>query len=810
MNRYLTSAIAVTAALLCFAPQAAAEVADSVSVHEFEEAVVVASPKETMLLRKQPISTSLFSGEELSNLGITRMRGLSGFAPNFYMPSYGSRLTSAVYIRGIGSRINTPAVGLYVDNVPYGDKSAYDFSFIDVTRVDVLRGPQGTLYGRNSMGGLIRISTADPFTHSGADIQLGATSRTAGRRAKAVTYVHPSSSTALSVGGYYEGGEGFWRNSYLGTHADGSDAAGGKIRFAWKPNDDVRVDIHASYEYSDEKANPYFYTGKQGQGNDSTFGIWQNRQSRYRRSLLNAGAGVEWKAPKFIFSSITAVQHFTDRLFMDQDFSASDIFSLTQKQRANVFSEELVMKSLPGRRWQWTSGAFVMHQQMKTTCPVDFHADGMAFLNRQMASVLPSRPPMSLSFTDNSLPFVSSLKTPMTNAAIYHQSIFDLGSGLSAIAGLRLDYEYRELRLTSGTASPVGYTFAMPSFGINAPLQADPSLNGNLYDDSWQLLPKLALQYNHKSGRGNVYMAVSKGYRSGGYNIQSYSDLSQTMLRRTVMQGVRDYSIETINKIPEQAPYPGYQGPIMTAEQKEKAIGGISGMLTPHIPEQPEISTMAYKPEQSWNFEVGGHLNFFSRRLFIDYTFFYTRTTDQQIARFAESGLGREVANTGKSRNCGLELTARTLLFDDHLTLTAAYGYTKSSIKSHYDVTAGRDTTDAYGNRIPFAPAHTLGASARWQQPVSDNGFLRTLAAEVGVNGAGNIYWDEANSRKQPFYATMRASISAELAAGLSLELWGENLTGARYSTFSFVNLGRQLSQFGNPRHFGFDLRLHF
>lgn len=799
MNRFSTTAIASALASFCFAPQAAAEISDSISVYEFEEAVIVASPKETMLLRKQPISTSLFSGSDLTNLGINRMKGLSGYAPNFYMPSYGSRLTSAVYIRGIGSRINTPAVGLYVDNVPYGDKSAYDFSFIDVDRVDVLRGPQGTLYGRNSMGGLIRISTADPFTHSGTDIQLGATSRTAGRRAKAVTYVHPSSTTALSLGAYYEGSEGFWRNSFTGTHADGSDAGGGKIRFAWKPNQDVRVDLHASYEYSDEKANPYFYTGKEGYTNDSTFGIWQNRQSRYRRSLFNAGAGVEWKAPKFVFSSITAVQHLSDRLFMDQDFSASDIFSLTQKQRANVFSEELVMKSLPGHRWQWTSGTFVMHQQMKTTCPVDFHADGMAFLNRQMAAVLPARPSMSLTFTDNSLPFLSTLKTPMTNAAIYHQSIVDLGAGLSAIAGIRLDYEYRELRLQSGTASPVGYTFAMPSFGINAPLKADPALNGNLYDDSWQLLPKFALQYNHKSGRGNVYAAVSKGYRSGGYNIQSYSDLSQTMLRRVIMQGVREYSIETIKNMPG-----------MPDAVKDKAIAGLTATLDPHIPEQPSISALGYKPEQSWNFEVGGHLNFFNRRLFIDYTFFYTRTTDQQIARFAESGLGREVTNTGKSRNCGLELSARSFLFDNRLVLTAAYGYTKSSIKSHYEVTAGRDTLDAYGNRIPFAPAHTLGASARWTQPVSDNGFVRSLAAELGVNGAGNIYWDEANTRKQAFYATLRASVSAELAAGLSIELWAENLTGARYSTFSFVNLGRQLSQFGSPRHFGVDLRMHF
>ena len=65
-------------------------------------------------------------------------------------------------------------------------------------------------------------------------------------------------------------------------------------------------------------------------------------------------------------------------------------------------------------------------------------------------------------------------------------------------------------------------------------------LSGELENDTWQVLPKLALQYNHRSGRGNVYVAVSKGYRSGGYNIQSYSDLSQTQLQRNMMLGIKE------------------------------------------------------------------------------------------------------------------------------------------------------------------------------------------------------------------------------------------------------------------------------
>ena len=90
------------------------------------------------------------------------------------MPDYGSKLTSPVYIRGIGSRINSPSVGLYVDYVPYFEKAAFDFDFFDIKRIEVLRGPQGTLFGRNTMGGIVNIVTTSPMDYQGNHINLSA------------------------------------------------------------------------------------------------------------------------------------------------------------------------------------------------------------------------------------------------------------------------------------------------------------------------------------------------------------------------------------------------------------------------------------------------------------------------------------------------------------------------------------------------------------------------------------------------------------------------------------------------------------
>ena len=112
---------------------------------DLDEVIVVSQPKDLHLLRQQPLSSSLFGAEELQQLNVRDVRELSAFVPSFAMPIYGSRYTSSMYIRGIGSRVNSPAVGLYVDNIPVVSKSMLNFHAYEVDRIDVLRGPQGTL-----------------------------------------------------------------------------------------------------------------------------------------------------------------------------------------------------------------------------------------------------------------------------------------------------------------------------------------------------------------------------------------------------------------------------------------------------------------------------------------------------------------------------------------------------------------------------------------------------------------------------------------------------------------------------------------
>ena len=140
----------------------AIEVGDTARMVDLDEVIVVAQPKEQVRLRLQPVSSSVFDSEQMNRLGVRDLNQLSQYVPSFDMPAYGSRITSTMYMRGIGARINNTSVGVYYDNIPLMSKSAFNNHFYMLDRVDVLRGPQGTLYGRNSMAGLMVLESFSP------------------------------------------------------------------------------------------------------------------------------------------------------------------------------------------------------------------------------------------------------------------------------------------------------------------------------------------------------------------------------------------------------------------------------------------------------------------------------------------------------------------------------------------------------------------------------------------------------------------------------------------------------------------------
>ncbi len=779
---------------------------DTMRIYEIGEVVVASDPKTTGGLKEQPYSSSTIDSKELDRLKIQNVKDAARFVPNLFMPDYGSRLTSAIYIRGIGSRINTPAVGLYVDDAAYTDKSAFDFDFLGVNRIEVLRGPQSTLYGRNAMGGLIKVYTEAP-TSDKTEIRLGGSTRDYGRYAQMLLSRRISDKNGYSIGAFYRENEGYNRNTYLDCRSNGSVSAGGKFR--WKYNSEglgmrseelskgLLADFQLSMEYSDEDGYDYYYTGNDDDTRYADYKdkIVEGELGNYRRTMLNSSLKLEAPMENMVFTSVTSFQHFNDRMSMDQDFSPLSIFTMEQRQHSNSLTEELVLKSKGKQRIDWTAGAFVSYRSLNTEAPVYFGADGVQSLIQSgidrgfaaaNAAMQATGMSMALTIKDKTLTVGGDFDTPTLNTAAFGQAtINDLFiDGLSLTAGIRLDYEHTRMKYNSGTSTDFNFIMNRNMNGMSIPLYNYDLTTASRYDgrikkDYTQILPKVALSY--RFDRDNmVYASVSKGFRSGGYNIQMFSDLIQASLQNDMMR-----------TLSEKMPMVSQMMPIKKNPSAD--------------------STTVFRPETSWNYEVGTHLSFLDGRLTTDAAIFYVDTRDQQIARYATSGLGRQMLNAGRSTSYGIDLSVATLfnLFNNPLTINASYGYTHATFE---DYDAGNNAGEAHvydDNYVPFAPLHTFAIAADYTIPMSQTSLLRSLSFGANLTGAGRTYWTESNDVSQPLYTLLGAHITAKFD-NISVNLWGKNLTSTSYVPFYFESMGKGFAQTCRPMQLGVDVKVLF
>ncbi len=772
---------------------------DTLRVVDVEEVVIIATPKENRKLRELPNAVTLLSQKDLQANQVNSIKNLTALVPNIFIPDYGSRLTSAIYIRGIGSRINTPSVGLYVDNVPYIDKSAFDFNYYDIERIDVLRGPQGTLYGRNTMGGLIRVYTKSPFSYQGTDVRLSA--GTYNNYSGSLTHYHRiSEKFAFSAGGFYEYGEGFFDNHKTGNKADPLSAGGGRIRAIWLPSENLKIDFTAGYEYSDQGGYAYGQYHKETSKLDSV----NYDDSYYRRGLFNSGLNIEYQTKNFTVSAVTGFQNLKDHMFLDQDFSPKRIFTITQKQKVSTVSEEIVLKSKPNKNWQWTTGAFGFYQWLNTDGPVTFQEEGIKAniednINEIFEGIKPPAPTMSLSIKNTQLLNSGNFDTPTLNLAIYHQSTYDnlFVDGLSVTAGLRLDYENTSMKYNSGS-DDLDYDFAMNMLPKPLEIQTKGSqFNGKEKHDYLQLLPRFAIKYDFNNSN-NIYASVSKGYRSGGYNIQMFSDILQSALRSAMISDIKQTSKDYMMgmQIPGRPP--------MTEEAVDKMLS-----IIPEFENNVSIKEATkYKPEYSWNYEIGTHLTLFQNRLYADVAAFLMNTRDQQISRFSENGFGRMTENAGSSRSYGIEAALRSQITSG-LSLNLNYGYTHATFRK-YEAKGDADAVVDYsGNYVPYVPQHTFSANGQYTWRFGENKTIRELSANLGYTGAGKIYWTEDNDIAQSFYGTINARISA-LAGPVQVDVWGRNIFDKEYTAFYFESMKKSYMQLGRPAQFGVDVRWRF
>lgn len=772
-------------------------IADTSRVFDLDEVVIVSQPKELLRLRQQPLSSSVFTGREINGIGARGLNELSGYVPSFVMPDYGSRLTSSMYIRGIGSRVNNPAVGIYVDGIPLVSKNSFNFHTYQLDRVDVLRGPQGTLYGMNTEGGLVRMYSKNPMNYQGTDVRLGIGTHFL-RNIEAAHYRRLNDKLALSVAGFYNGGNGFRRNTTTGRRADGMDEGGGKVRMVWQPTARLTADLTSDYQQVWQDAFPY---GILDLETDKTAAPSTNRRNTYKRNMLNTGLSLRYDFGRLSFNSTTSHQYLKDCMNMDQDYLPLDYMHLRQRQLMNALTQEFTLKSDRRGAWRWLTGVYLSGQWLRTDAPVFFDDDFTARISAGIRSVMynsifnsmvsgmvakgmPQAAAEAAAATaieraggvsvSTTMGVPALFHTPQSNIGIFHESDISLTDRLTATLGLR--YDYNRVKIDYETSAAMAVTADV--MGRSATNILSSILADRAHDDHNQLLPKVGISYKLSGNSGNIYATVCKGYRAGGYNIQMFSDILQAELNANsanAMKGSYD--------IPH------------TAEDYTKVR-----------------KTISYKPEESWNYEFGAHLNLFDNKIHADFSAYYMQIRNQQLSVMAgDYGFGRMMVNAGKSRSCGIEASLRGNAFDDRLSWTANYGLTHATFKEYKETIDGVEV-DYKDKKVPFIPMHTLSARADYTIPFVRSA-LRSIVIGADMTALGRTYWNEANTYSQKFYALLGAHADINFK-DTSLRLWCRNLTNTRYNTFAFDSSASGetvfLAQKGAPVQAGIDVRVHF
>jgi iron complex outermembrane receptor protein len=774
---------------------------DSSKVFDLDEVVVISQPKEAYRLRRQPVSSSIFSSAELQKLNIRDLRELSSYVPSFTMPNYGSRLTSSMYIRGIGSRVNNPAVGIYMDGIPLLNKSAFNFHTYELSRVDVLRGPQGTLYGQNTEGGLVRLYSRNPMDYQGTDVHLGWGTHLF-RNVEISHYAKLSNSLALSLAGFYDGQNGFFHNTFNGERADRYNEAGGKFRLFYRPTSRLSFDYIADYQYVRQNGFPYgsldLSTGRAQDPNT-------NYQGNYRRNIFNTGIHINYAAKGFDINSTTSYQYLKDYMMMDQDYLPIDYMHLEQRQFQNALTQEISFKSNNSSRWHWVFGVFGSYEWLKTQAPIYF-GDGItgpiaggiqsAMYNGMLNAMAAKMIAAGMSADAAKAAAAAAIEqaggvsmnvdlmvpglfhTPQFNLGLYHESNFDITDNLVATLGLR--YDYSHVKLTYDTNAEM--TLTANVMGQQAAYVLSSVLNNTANNHYNQLLPKFGLTYKLAENGSNLYATVSKGFRAGGFNIQMFSDILQTELNANSAKAMRG----------------SYDVPHTDADYERIA------------------KTISYKPEESWNYELGTHLNLFDNMLHFDLAGFYMQVRNQQLSVMAGNyGFGRMMVNAGKSYSCGIETTLRGSLFDNHLDWTVAYSLTHAVFKDYKDsatVNGVKTVIDYKDKKVPYVPMHSLSAVLDYRIDFSGSA-LKSLIIGANMTAQGRIYWDESNTYSQKFYAVAGAHADASFGRFV-ISLWGRNITNTRYNVFAINSAATGTTQYfaekGAPSQFGVDFRIHF
>ncbi len=735
------------------------------------EEITVTARKRKESLQRTPIAVAAFSKADLEKRNLTNLMQVMSFIPNVTVSSTargGGGPSANVYIRGVGQDdflfTTDPGVGIYIDGVYFPRTIGGVMDLLDLKRVEVLRGPQGTLFGKNTIGGAINIISAKPTGETGgmAEVTVGGYNRIDTRGNFDFPIIKDQLFAKISFSTKNRDGYGnrldFATKKILDKGLGNQNQTAVRAAIRWLPSDRITVDISADYSKWKQNSAPTVVTKidiskafptlqwnevigiPSGLPYDSRFLIPGNVNDSYGtgpNGVSYDGWGVsgtvKWDLDDVVAKSITAYRGFKTQFGRDGDGSPLPIVATNDKQKQHQFSEEIqfVGNSFDGRL-HWQAGGFYFSEYDQDRNQVRL-ISGMYKALEALPGPLSSGFGGAGNFLNHFLDLDLDIFNEMRISSIagFGQATFDITDKLSLTGGLRYthekkDYTLRHRRIASGL-------FIVPLTTVS---------------NSWNAATPMAnLQYQWTDNIMS-YVSFARGFKSGGFNGRP----TESAL------------VETFN------------------------------------------------PEYVSSYEIGVKSQFLDNRLRLNLDAFYMNYTDMQVNVISFSkntgSLVLRTSNIGAARIKGVEMDFQAIPIAG-MRVGGNLGYLSFRI-NQLDPTVVGVTMNSKGIR---APKWTMSAYAEYSWDIRNNGRF-TVRGDWTYESASFSDITNTPSIIRKAHSIFNARLSYQMLQGQwEISLFGSNLTDKRFinSASSDLNsFGFSEAIYNRPREWGLSIKKTF
>ncbi|TDH19951.1 TonB-dependent receptor [Segetibacter sp. 3557_3] len=476
------------------------------NVKQLDE-VVVSVQKREELLQRSPLSVTALSSKQVQDYRLWNIRDVTAISPNMYAADPGDK-RNVTSIRGITTTSYDPAVATYVDGVNQFSLDTYISQLSDIERIEVLRGPQGTLYGRNAMGGVVNIITRQPTnkTDGFAEVNFG----NYGQQRYALGIRTPIIKDKLFVGisGLFDKFNGYYTNKFNNSKYDKQHSTIGNYYVKYLPAKHWDLTLNVKHN-SNRNNGPFPLVVGVADAFNEPFVLSQNATTKLVDNIFNTSFSINHTGRYFNFTSQSSYQsdyrYYTRPI--DADFSPIDGIELNYNfgrdwNNVKVLSQEFRFTSSPASTSpiSWSAGTYLFYQDNPVKQATHFGKDAQ----------LVGSPDVNYSL-------INTTRAKGSGVAVYGQATYRISDKLDITGGLRYDREHKK-------QSVLGEYQKDPNPVTLFDYRPDTSANANFSAFS----PKLG--FNFKVNQQTIVFAnYTKGFRAGGLTPLA-SDPSQPAL----------------------------------------------------------------------------------------------------------------------------------------------------------------------------------------------------------------------------------------------------------------------------------------